>query len=65
MVWLESAPARSLSMNAADFVMNSQIQLGLPLTALSGGLPCQRCFVAQSPTLEGLSQHTASHGGVL
>lgn len=65
MVWLEPAPARSLSMNPADFVMVSQIQLGLPLTALTGGLPCQRCFVAQPPTLEGLLQHTASHGGVL
>ena len=64
-MWLEPAPARSLSMNPADFVMISQIQLGLPLTALSGGLPCQRCFVAQPPTLEGLLQHTASHGGVL
>ena len=64
-MWLEPAPARSLSMNPADFVMVSQIQLGLPLTALTGGLPCQRCFVAQPPTLEGLLQHTASHGGVL
>ena len=65
MVWLEPAPARSLSMSPGDFVTISQIQLGLPLTALSGGLPCQRCFVVQAPTLEGLLQHTASHGCVL
>ena len=45
--------------------MISQIKLSLPLTALSGGLPCQRCFVARPPTFEGLLQHTASHGGVL
>ena len=54
-------------MNPADFVVISQIQLGLPVTELFGVLPCQRCFVAQPPTLEGLLQHTASHhdGGVL
>jgi hypothetical protein len=65
-VWREPALARSLIMNPADFVMISQIRLGLPLTALSCGLPCQRCFVAQQPTLQGLLHTlTASHGGVL
>ena len=65
MGWLEPAAAKSLSMCSADFAMVSQIQLGLPLTALHGALPCQRCSDPQPLTLEGLLQHTASHGGVL
>ena len=65
MGWLEPCSARSLSLNPCDFVMFSQIQLGLPVTALSGALPCQRCCAGQPDTLQGLLQHTASHGGVL